>query len=73
MFGYATDETKELMPLSIVLAHKLNRRLADCRRNNTLDWINPDSKTQVIHPIISTHGYLYFPPYVPKHKFKGWA
>ena len=47
MFGYATDETEELMPLSIVLAHKLNRRLADCRRNNTLDWINPDSKTQV--------------------------
>ncbi len=48
MFGYATDETEELMPLSIMLAHKLNGRLAECRRNNTLDWIYPDSKTQAI-------------------------
>lgn len=47
MFGYATDETEECMPLTIMLAHKLNQRLADCRRNGTLPWARPDSKTQV--------------------------
>lgn len=47
MYGYATDETEELMPLTISLAHKLNKRMADCRRNGTLPWIRPDSKTQV--------------------------
>lgn len=47
MFGYATDETPECMPLTIVLAHKLNRQLADCRRNGLLGWARPDSKTQV--------------------------
>ncbi|XP_031569423.1 S-adenosylmethionine synthase-like [Actinia tenebrosa] len=47
MFGYATDETEELMPLTVVLAHGLNRKLAECRRNGTLPWVRPDSKTQV--------------------------
>lgn len=47
MFGYATDETEECMPLTIVLAHKLNAKLADLRRNGTLPWLRPDSKTQV--------------------------
>ena len=47
MFGYATDETKELMPLSIILAHKLNRKMAELRRNGELPWARPDSKSQV--------------------------
>lgn len=47
MFGYATDETEECMPLTIVLAHKLNKELAEGRRNGTLPWARPDSKTQV--------------------------
>lgn len=47
MFGYATDETEECMPLTIVLAHKLNSRIAECRRVGDLWWARPDSKTQV--------------------------
>lgn len=47
MFGYATDETEECMPLTIILAHKLNRKMAELRRNRTLPWLRPDSKTQV--------------------------
>lgn len=47
MFGYATDETEECMPLTIVLAHKLNRELANGRRSGLLPWARPDSKTQV--------------------------
>ena len=47
MFGYATDETEECMPLTIVLAHKLNKTIADERRNGILPWARPDSKTQV--------------------------
>ncbi|PAA62868.1 hypothetical protein BOX15_Mlig014959g2 [Macrostomum lignano] len=47
MFGYATDETEECMPLTIVLAHGLNARLAQCRRDGTLPWLRPDTKTQV--------------------------
>ncbi|XP_040906584.1 S-adenosylmethionine synthase [Toxotes jaculatrix] len=47
MFGYATDETEECMPLTIVLAHKLNAKMADLRRNGTIPWLRPDSKTQV--------------------------
>ncbi|GLD99236.1 hypothetical protein PINS_up007954 [Pythium insidiosum] len=47
MFGYATDETPELMPLSHVLATKLGSRLTEVRKNGTLGWIRPDGKTQV--------------------------
>ncbi|MCI4388496.1 hypothetical protein PGIGA_G00086700 [Pangasianodon gigas] len=47
MFGYATDETEECMPLTIILAHKLNAKLAELRRNGSLPWLRPDSKTQV--------------------------
>lgn len=47
MFGYATDETEELMPLTCVLAHKLNEKLAENRRNGTMPYLRPDTKTQV--------------------------
>jgi S-adenosylmethionine synthetase len=47
MFGYATDETDECMPLTVVLAHQLNSTMAELRRNGGLAWARPDSKTQV--------------------------
>jgi S-adenosylmethionine synthetase len=47
MFGYACDETPELMPLPIMMAHKLCRRLSDARREGVLDFLRPDGKSQV--------------------------
>jgi S-adenosylmethionine synthetase len=47
MFGYATDETEELMPLSLMLAHKLVKRVAELRRTKELTWLRPDCKAQV--------------------------
>ncbi|XP_026322309.1 S-adenosylmethionine synthase isoform X1 [Hyposmocoma kahamanoa] len=47
MFGYATDETEECMPLTVALAHKLNQKIAELRRNGEFWWARPDSKTQV--------------------------
>lgn len=47
MFGYATDETPELMPLSIQLAQSLGNKLTDCRNDKSLPWLRPDGKTQV--------------------------
>jgi S-adenosylmethionine synthetase len=47
MFGYATDETPELLPLTLQLAHKLNRAMKEARNNGSLPWLRPDTKTQV--------------------------
>merc|ERR1712183_448613 len=47
MFGYATDETEELMPLTHLLATQLGAKLTEVRKNGTCDWVRPDGKTQV--------------------------
>ena len=52
MFGYATNETEECMPLTVVLAHQLNAKVAQLRRTGDLWWARPDTKSQV--------SYCYF-------------
>ena len=47
MFGYATNETAELMPAPITWAHALTRKLAQFRKDGTAGWLRPDAKTQV--------------------------
>ena len=47
MFGYATDETPEMLPLTVLLAHKLNSTMSAARRDGSLPWLRPDTKTQV--------------------------
>ena len=59
MFGYATEETEELMPMSLMLAHKLNKKMADCRRDGSMAWLRPDSKTQVhIHMLMHKNYFI---------------
>ena len=56
MFGYATDETAELLPLTIQLAHKLNARMKEARVSGELPWLRPDTKTQVTVEYVHDNG-----------------
>lgn len=53
MFGYATDETEECMPLTLQLSHSLMRRLTELRKDGKFYWARPDAKAQVkFHPLV---------------------
>lgn len=52
MFGYATDETEECMPLTLLLAHKLTASIKALERNGTWPWVRPDGKTQVRNIVV---------------------
>ena len=56
MFGYATDESPECMPVTILWAHRLNERLRELRTSGQFDWALPDSKTQVLRTWLSSTG-----------------
>ena len=58
MFGYATDETPELMPLTLVLAHRIIFRLRDLRRSGELEWLRPDCKAQVTVEYVKDGGAM---------------
>lgn len=58
MFGYASDETEECMPLTILLAHQLNQKLAELRYSGILPWLRPDSKAQVTCEYDYIKGFL---------------
>ncbi|KAJ1649439.1 methionine adenosyltransferase sam2 [Dispira simplex] len=58
MFGYASDETPELMPLTVVLSHKLNSKMSELRRSGELAWLRPDSKTQVTVEYANDNGAM---------------
>ena len=62
MFGYATDETEECMPLTVVLAHGLNKKIADLRRDGTFSWAGPGTKTQVNIEIEYDYGASHVKP-----------
>jgi hypothetical protein len=61
MFGYATDESPEMLPWTLLLAHRLAKALADARRNGTMPWLRPDAKTQVMMTYATDENGGYIP------------
>lgn len=59
MFGFATNETPELLPAPIVFAHKLLIELARRRKRGHVDWLRPDCKSQVLWPMTKTASRAY--------------